>query len=134
MQFVLPEQALPARLALNPELRMSDDDYFALCMTNANLNIERTAQGELLILPPVGAEADYRSTEVAGQLGNWAKRDRRGRVFGSSVEFILPTGAALSPDAAWVSNARLATLTKDQLRKFPPVSPEFVVEVMSPTV
>lgn len=49
------------------------------------------------------------------------------------MEFILPTGAALSPDAAWVSNSRLSTLAKEQRRKFPPVCPEFVVEVMSPS-
>ena len=48
-------------------------------------------------------------------------------------EFILPTGAALSPDAAWISNGRLAALSKKQLRKFPPVCPEFIIEVMSPS-
>jgi Uma2 family endonuclease len=50
-----------------------------------------------------------------------------------STSFILPTGAAYSPDAAWVSNARLAGLTKEQRRKFPPVCPEFVIEVISPS-
>jgi len=133
MQFVLPEQALPARLFLNPELRMTDDDYFAFCMANPNVRFERTAQGEIIIVPPAGAESDNQSLEVGAQLLKWAKRDGRGRAFGSSVEFILPTGAALSPDAAWVSNARLSKLSKDQLRKFPPVVPEFVVEVMSPS-
>jgi|HubBroStandDraft_1064217.scaffolds.fasta_scaffold135986_2 Uma2 family endonuclease len=133
MQFVLPEQALPARLFLNPEVRMTDDDYFALCMANPDVRFERTAQGDIIIVPPAGAESDNQSADVVIQLGQWAKRDGRGKVFGSSVEFILPTGAALSPDAAWVSNARLSTLTKDQLRKFPPVVPEFVVEVMSPS-
>jgi Uma2 family endonuclease len=133
MQVVLPGQALPAKLFLNPELRMTDDDYFAFCMANPNLNLERTAQGDIVIVPPPGAESAYRSTEVGGQLGIWAKQDGRGRAFGSSVEFILPTGAALSPDAAWVSNARLSTLSKDQLRKFPRLVPEFVVEGMSPS-
>jgi Uma2 family endonuclease len=133
MQFVLPEQALPARLFLNPELRMTDDDYFAFCMANPNVRFERTAQGEIIIVPPAGAESDHQSSDVIIQLGQWAKRDGRGKVFGMSVEFILPTGAALSPDAAWVSNARLSKLSKDQLRKFPPVVPEFVVEVMSPS-
>src|SRR5258708_7197230 len=61
------------------------------------------------------------------------KEGRRGKAFGSSVEFILPTRAALSPDAAWVSNSRLAKLSKEQRRKFPPVCPEFVIEVMSPS-
>ena len=133
MQVVLPEQALPARLSLNPELPMSDDDYFALCQANPSVRFERTAQGEIIIVPPAGAESDNQSADVIIQLGNWAKRDGRGRVFGMSVEFILPTGAALSPDAAWVSNSRLSKLTKDQRRKFPPVAPEFVVEVMSPS-
>ena len=133
MQVVLPDQALPARLYLNPELRMSNDDYFALCEANPSVRFERTAHGEIIIVPPAGAESSFQSMEVGAQLRNWAKRDGRGRAFDATVEFILPTGAALSPDAAWVSNTRLSKLTKDQRRKFPPVSPEFVVEVMSPS-
>jgi Uma2 family endonuclease len=133
MQLVLPEQALPAKLALNPELRMSDDDYFDFCMANPDLRLERTEQGEIIIVPPAGGESDYQSADVIGQLGAWAKRDGRGKAFGMSVAFILPTGAALSPDAAWVSNTRLSTLSKSQLRKFLGLTPEFVVEVMSPS-
>src|SRR5580658_6410957 len=133
MQVVLPEQALPAKLTLNPELRMSDDDYFEFCMANPNASFERTAQGEIVIVPPAGIESSYRSGDVASQLIAWAKRDGRGRAFDASAEFILPTGAALSPDAAWVSNARISGLSKQQRRKFPPVCPEFVVEVMSPS-
>ena len=67
------------------------------------------------------------------QLNVWAKRDGRGTAFGMTAEFILPTGAALCPDAAWLSNAKLQTLSKVQRRKFPRVSPEFVVEVLSPS-
>jgi Uma2 family endonuclease len=133
MQVVLPEQALPATLTLNPELRMSDDEYFELCQANPRVRFERTDRGEIVIVPPAGIESSYRSGDVASQLIAWAKRDRRGRAFDSSAEFILPTGAALSPDAAWVSNARISTLSKEQRRKFPPVCPEFVVEVMSPS-
>jgi Uma2 family endonuclease len=133
MQVVLPDQALPARLTFNPELRMNDEDYYAFCVANPDLNLERTAQGDIIIVPSPGAESAYRSADAGSQLYGWAKQDGRGKGFGSSVQFILPTGAALSPDAAWVSNARLAKLTKDQRRKFPPVSPEFVVEVMSPS-
>ena len=133
MHVVLPEQALPARLALNPELRMNDDEYFAFCMANPELSLERTAEGEIVIVPPAGMESDYQSVEVIAQLRQWARRDGRGKAFGSSVEFILPTSAALSPDAAWVSNERLARVSKAQRRKFPPLSPEFVVEVISPS-
>jgi len=133
MQVVLPEQALPARLTLNPELRMNDDEYYAFCMANTDVRFERTSQGEIIIVPPAGGESDYRTLEVGGQLRAWAKRDGRGRAFGSSVEFMLPTGAAFSPDAAWVSNERIAAISREQRRKFPPVCPEFVIEVMSPS-
>jgi len=133
MQVVFPEQALPAKLTFNPELRMSDDEYFEFCMANPDLRFERTAQGEIVIVPPAGLESSYRSGEASGQLRNWAKRDGGGRAFDSSAEFILPTGEALSPDAAWVSNRRLSGLSKEQRRKFPPVCPEFVIEVMSPS-
>jgi Uma2 family endonuclease len=132
MQVVLPAEALPAKLTLNPQLRMSDDQYYDFCMVNANVRFERTAQGEIIIVPPAGGESDYRNIELSTQLAVWSKRDGRGKAFGPSVEFFLPTGAAYSPDAAWVSNARLAQLTKEQKRKFPRLCPEFVAEVMSP--
>ena len=133
MHVVLPDEALPATLKLNPELRMNDDEYYEFCMANPNLRLERTAQGEIVIVPPAGYESDHRNTTILGQLDPWARRDGRGRASGPSAEFILPTGAALSPDAAWVSKDRISHLSKDQRRKFPPVCPEFVIEVMSPS-
>jgi Uma2 family endonuclease len=132
MQVILPEQALPAKLTLNPELPMNDEEYYKFCMANRDLRFERTAQRDIIIVPPAGFESDYRSLDVGGQLREWAMRDGRGKAFGSSAEFILPTGAALSPDAAWVSNHRIAEVPKEQRRKFPRICPEFVVEVMSP--
>jgi len=133
MQVVLPENSLPAKLVLNPEEPMSDDDYYNFCVANGNMRFERTTQGEIVIMPPAGGESSYQSLGVSARLYSWATRDARGKSFDSSVEFILPTRAALSPDAAWVSNKKLARLSKEQRRKFPPVCPEFVVEVMSPS-
>jgi len=133
MQVTLPKEALPAKLTLNPELRMNDDEYYEFCMASPDVRFERTAEGEIVIVPPAGGESDYQSADVVGQLRVWAKRDGRGKWFGSSTEFILPTGAALSPDAAWVSNRRLSQISKEQRRKFQPICPEFIVEVMSPS-
>jgi Uma2 family endonuclease len=112
---------------------MNDDEYYEFCMANPNTRFERTAEGEIVIVPPAGGESSYQSGESQGELRQWAKRDGRGKAFESSVEFILPTRAAFSPDAAWVSNARLARLSKEQRRKFLPICPEFVIEIMSPS-
>jgi Uma2 family endonuclease len=132
-RVVLPEEALPAKLELNPDWRMSDDDYFGFCMANPDVRFERTEEGEIVIVPPAGLESNYRENDAATQLRNWAKRDGRGKAFGATAEFILPTGAALSPDAAWVSNERLSRVPKPKLRQFPPLCPEFIIEVMSPS-
>jgi Uma2 family endonuclease len=131
--LTLPEQALPARLAVNPDMQMSDDEFHALCLANPDLRFERTSQGEIVIVPPAGIESDHQSVDVIAELRAWAKRDGRGKSFGSSAGFSLPTRALLSPDAAWVSNEKLGTLSRKQIRQFPPLSPEFIVEVMSPT-
>src|SRR5262249_49583803 len=56
-----------------------------------------------------------------------------GVVFDSSAGFTLPNGATRSPDVAWVKRSRLATLTAEQKRKFLPLSPDFVVELRSPS-
>ena len=82
-------------------------------------------------MPPHGWEAGLQIAEVTGQLSNWAIRDGRGHASGPGTEFLLSTGAGYSPDAAWVSNGKLAQLTKAQRRKFPRLCPEFIVEVMS---
>ena len=80
-----------------------------------------------------GWEANYCNVEVIGFLRQWAKKDRRGKASGSGVQFILPDGSTLGPDAAWVSNEKLAKLTRQELRKFPHLVPEFVVEILSPS-
>jgi Uma2 family endonuclease len=109
------------------------DKVFAhLCVTYPDLRLERTAEGEIVVVPPSGGETSYREAMIAAQLGNWAAGERRGYGFSPNVLFILPNGAYRSPDISWVSRERIAPLTKRQRRGFLPVVPEFVVEVMSP--
>lgn len=133
MHVALPESESPVKLVLDPEHLLTDDEYFAFCMANSNLRIERTARGEIVIVPPAGGESDNRNTHVVTQLNTWAIQDGRGTAFGSSVEFILPSSAALSPDAAWVSREKIDRLTKEERRKFLRLAPDFVAEVMSPS-
>jgi Uma2 family endonuclease len=129
----LRRRMLPLRLLLEPGQRMSDREYFEFCMENPDLRVERTAEGEIVIVPPAGGESDYRGNKLATQLDRWAERDGRGKVFGPTVQFFLPDGSGLSPDAAWVSNDSLNRLSPQQRKEFLRLSPEFVVEVRSPS-
>jgi Uma2 family endonuclease len=124
--------AAPLILHTPPGWR-ADDAFFDLCRRNAELRIEQTAEGDLIIMPPAGGETGYRNAEIIAQLGNWAKRDGAGVAFDSSTGFLLPNGAKRSPDAAWVTRSRLATLTPAQKQQFLPLCPDFVAELRSPT-
>jgi Uma2 family endonuclease len=129
----LPKLKGPIKLVPDRQNRFSDKAYADFCAANPDLLLERTAERDIVIVPPPGGESAYRENQVANQLTNWADADGRGYSFNASVQFILPSGAYRSPDAAWVSSERMAQLTKEQRRGFLRLVPEFVVEVMSPT-
>jgi len=133
MQLVLKDIATPSSIRIEPDQRVTQDEFYDFCMANPDLRIELTAEGEIVIMPPTGAETGYRNNEIARQLGNWTRRDGRGRAFDSNTEYLLPDGSALSPDASWVDRVRLARLTREQKRKFPPLVPDFVIELTSPS-
>ncbi|MDP8924564.1 MAG: Uma2 family endonuclease [Chloroflexota bacterium] len=124
---------LPLVLRLLPAIRLSDDDLFALCALNRELRIERTAEGDLLLMPPTGAETGDSNAEIGMQLRVWAKRDGTGTTFDSSTGFLLPNGAMRSPDASWMPRPRLNQMTREQRKKFIPACPDFVLELRSPS-
>ncbi len=131
MQIVVEESQRP--MAIRWERRMTDDEYFQFCAENPDLRIERSPDGDILIMPPVGGESSFRNSELSAELRIWARKDGRGRAFDSSVEYFLPSGAAYSPDASWVLRSRLDKLSRNEKRKFPRLCPDFVVELMSPS-
>lgn len=111
----------------------SDDEFFRFCQENDLARIERAASHEIIIMPPAGFESSYSSGRAFGSLLIWNRQHRQGRVLESSVGYTLPDGSVLSPDASWVSPERLATVTPEQLQKFPPLCPDFVIEIKSPS-
>jgi Uma2 family endonuclease len=121
------------RLQMRPVIDLSEDEFFEFCQLNRKLRLERTAEGEILIMAPAGVEAGAANAELVGQVRDWAKRDGKGVVFDSSSGFTLLNGATRSPDASWVERSRLAKLSTEQKRKFLPLSPDFVVELRSPS-
>ncbi len=123
----------PMVLRTRPALEMDEEQFFELCRINDELRIERSAEGDIEVMPPTGGGTGNRNFTLALQLGNWTERDGSGIGFDSSTGFILPNGATRSPDAAWVRRERLANLTAEQKERFLPLCPEFVIELRSPS-
>jgi Uma2 family endonuclease len=130
-QVLLEDERLV--LKLEPIVSLTDEQFFELCQLNRDLRIERTADGELLIMPPTDGNMGNRNLEIEGQLWLWNRQTKLGKAFNSSTGFKLPNGAERSPDAAWIRLERWETVPQDQQEKFVPLCPDFVVELKSPT-
>ncbi|MDZ7951373.1 Uma2 family endonuclease [Nostoc sp. DedQUE09] len=118
---------------LQSVLELTDEQFFNLCQANRDLRFERTATGELIIMPPTGGETGNRNGRLNQQLFNWSDTDLTGIAFDSSTCFKLPNGADRSPDASWIKLERWDALTEEEKQKFPPICPDFIVELLSPS-
>ncbi|MEH1850561.1 Uma2 family endonuclease [Nostoc sp.] len=120
-------------LQFPPALKLTDEEFEQLIAVNQELRLELTAQGELVIMSPTGGETGERNLDIEGQLWLWNRQNKLGKAFNSSTGFKLPNGATRSPDASWVTIERWEALTPQQRKKFPPLCPDFVVELVSET-
>jgi len=118
---------------LSPLIELTDEAFWQLCRNNPDVKFERTAKGELVVRPPVGGESGKREADLIIDLGIWNRQTNLGVVFSSSAGFKLPNGADRSPDAAWIKQERWDVLTPAQQKKFPPIAPDFVIELRSET-
>lgn len=118
-------------LNLNPITHLTDEQFYQLCLANRDLSLEMNAAGELIIVPPVGGESGNREAKLIADLEIWNRQAKLGEVFSSSTIFILPNGAKRSPDVAWVKLDRWLALTSEQRQKFPPLVPDFLIELRS---
>ncbi|MGB3614287.1 MAG: Uma2 family endonuclease [Elainellaceae cyanobacterium] len=123
---------LPIKVDLT-HIPLSDAQFYQLCLNNPSLAIERDSRGALIFMSPVGGESGNKELELGIDLGLWNRRTRLGKVFSSSTLFKLRGGGDRSPDAAWVELSRWQSLTPEQRQKFPPIAPDFVIELRSPT-
>lgn len=110
---------------------LTDEAFYELCRSNPDVKFERTATGELIVMSPTGGESGHRNADITIDLGLWNRQSQLGVTFDSSTCFKLPNGAERSPDASWVRGDRWAALTPEQRQKFPPLAPDFVVELRS---
>jgi Uma2 family endonuclease len=111
--------------------RMTDDEFYEFCLLNDQIKFERDAFGKIIIMPNTGGITGIRNSDLIIDLGIWNRKYKLGQIFDSSTAFRLPSSAVRSPDAAWVSNERWNELTLEEQTKFPPLCPEFVIELMS---
>jgi Uma2 family endonuclease len=110
-------------LTLNLDtVHLTDEQFYQLCQNNRDLNFERTARGELIVMPPVGGETANREADLIIDLVIWNRQTNLGYTFSSSTVFKLPNSADRSPDAAWILRERWEALTPEQKRKIPPIA------------
>jgi Uma2 family endonuclease len=112
-------------------LVLTDDQFFDLCQSNQELDLEFTSIGELVVMSPVGGESGRSELRLGAKVYNWNEASELGYTFSSSTVFKLPDGSKRSPDVAWVEASRWNVLTAEERCKFPPIAPDFVIELRS---
>jgi Uma2 family endonuclease len=110
---------------------MSAEQFYEFCRCNADLRIERSAQGEVIVMPPTFSDTGNRNNKLSYQVTRWAEENETGEVFDSSAGFTLPNGATRSPDVSWIQLDRWDALTAVQQASFAPICPDFVIELRS---
>jgi Uma2 family endonuclease len=118
-------------LNLPKALRLTDEEFEQLAAANRDLRLERTPTGELIVMPPSGGESSKRNADLTTDLNIWNRQTKLGVVFDSSGGFSLPKGGDRSPDASWVKLERWNALTSEERKRFPPICPDFVIELRS---
>lgn len=129
----LPEASAPAISLADWLNHLTEDEFYVFCQRNAKLKFERRADGTIEFLSMTGGTTGRRNSELLTDLTIWNRQGRTGEVFDSSTGFRLPNGAVRSPDVAWVRADRWGALPAAQQERFPPLCPDFVVELASPS-
>ena len=117
--------------SLTPKIR--DRDLEKLCADNPETRFETTPLGKLIIMSPTGSESGRKNTNLIFQVELWNTSRNLGVTFDSSTGFKLSNGATRSPDVSWIELDRWEAIPKSLQRKFAPIDPDFVIELMSPT-
>ena len=129
--LLIQTESTPLTVNFPSLVQMTNEQFYEFCQANGDLRIERTANGEVIIMPPAFSDTGNRNFNIAAQLGNWTEQDGTGIGFDSSTGFTLPNGAMRSPDASWIELERWNALTDAQKASFAPICPSFVIELRS---
>ncbi len=114
-------------------VKFTAEQFERVCEANPDRSFELTAQGVLVVMPPVGVESGNYESELLGDLVAWNRKTKLGKTFSSSTVFTLSNGSKRSPDAAWVELSRWEAVSKEERKKFALLVPDFVIELRSET-
>ncbi|MHC5742231.1 MAG: Uma2 family endonuclease [Nostoc sp.] len=117
----------------NNVIKLTSDQFYQLCRDNPDVKFERNAKGELIVMPPTGGETGKCNAKLTTRFVLWNEQTQLGEVFDSSTCFKLPNGPDRSPDVSWIQLEKWNALSSEQREKFPPIAPDFVLELMSPS-
>jgi Uma2 family endonuclease len=120
-------------LVLPPGLTLTPEQFALVCEANPEAVLELSAAGQVIALTPTCGDTSARNNLLCTRLQVWALGQGGWKVFDSSGGFRLPDGSVLSPDASVVRLERWQALTPEQRRGFPPLCPDLVVELVSPS-
>jgi Uma2 family endonuclease len=113
--------------------RITPEQFEELADAEQIARLELTASGELIVMSPTGGDAGAKNFNLYLDLGIWNRQTKLGVAFDSSTIFALPNGARRSPDVSWVKLQRWESLTHREQQGFPPIAPDFVIELVSPS-
>jgi Uma2 family endonuclease len=117
----------------SPICQITEEQFYQLCQKNSQLKLERSPQGQIIIIPPTGGETGKINAKLISRFVIWNEANNLGEVFDSSTCFKLPNGANRSPDISFIIASRWNSLTSEEKEKFPPLAPDFVLELLSPS-
>jgi len=129
----LPPELEPVPLLLPWDLRLTPEQFERVCHANPEAVLELSADGALVAMTPTGGATGSRNGEIAYQLRAFCRRHRDWRMFDSSTGFRLADSSVLSPDGSLLRDDRWLALTPEQRCRFPPLCPELVIELASPS-
>jgi Uma2 family endonuclease len=113
---------------------VTQEEFEQLCYEYPDRMMERSAQGELIEMSPVGGEGSRQEATLIGAVVNWNQQTQLGEVFSSQGAFRLPFGSTRAADVAWVRQDRWEALSPEQRIGFPPICPDFVIELRSHSI
>lgn len=113
--------------------RITPEQFEQLASVEQLARLELNASGELIVMSPTGGTAGKKNFNLYIDFGIWNRQTKLGEAFDSSTIFALPNGARRSPDVAWVKLERWNELNQSQQDSYPPIAPDFVIELVSPS-